>query len=54
MAVGHEKQMLMDKLGLGMGNDRAIMKQKWRDEMMKLGKGPYFHQSEGFNRDNNL
>ena len=48
LAVGHEKKMLMDKLGLGW-SDSGDGRKRWRDEMMKLGMGPYFHQSECFN-----
>ena len=50
LAVGHEKKMLMDKLGLGW-SDRGDGRKRWRDEMMKLGMGPYFHQSEVYKID---
>ena len=48
-----EKRELMDKLGLVAVSDRDAGRKKWRDEMMKIGKGPYFHQSEWFNMGDN-
>ena len=49
LAVGHEKRMLMDKLGLGY--EKSSSKGVWRDAMRSMGMSGYLTQSESFDGD---